>query len=125
MQVVRRESERGSIMKVKLPKSYLDLPQSEKDKICAVMTKEVQAQVDKNMAELQKLWLQFGCVVLHKYFGFGRKRALLFLANWREIYRQNANFNKAEQTAFLAAEMDKIFGKDGYPTKFVDKLEGN
>lgn len=112
-------------MKAKLPKSYLALPQHEKDKICAVMTEEVQKQVDKNMAELQKLWLKFGCVVLHKYFGFGKKRCLLFLANWREIYRQNTKFNKAEQTEFLAEEMNKIFGKDGYPTQFVDKLEGN
>lgn len=112
-------------MKVKLPKSYLALSQHERDKICAVMTEEVQAQVDKNMAELQKLWLKFGCIVLHKYFGFGKKRCFLFLGNWRGIYRQNSEFNKAEQTAFLEAEINKIFGKDGYPTKFVDKLEGN
>ena len=111
-------------MKVKLPKSFHSLPQSEKDSINLAMTEEVQKQVDHNMAELQKLWLQFACIVLHRNFGFGKQRCLLFLANWREMYRTNNRLkNKAEQTEFLAAEMDKIFGKDGYPTKYIDKLE--
>lgn len=113
------------MMKVKIPKSFLDLPNSEKEIINKVLTDEVQQQVDHNMAELQKLWLQFACILLNRYFGFGRKRCMLFLANWREIYRINNKLkDKAEQTAFLKAELDKIFGKDGYPTQYIDKLEG-
>lgn len=111
-------------MKARLPKSYAALPQSEKDIINEVMTAEVQKQVDKNMAKLQKLWLQFACIVLNQNFGFGKKRAMLFLGNWREMYRKNNKFaNEAEQTAFLEAEIGRIFGKEGYPTKYVDKLE--
>jgi hypothetical protein len=111
-------------MKVRLPKSFIALPQSEKDIINEVMSKEVEDQVNKNMAKLQKLWLQFACIVLNKNFGFGKKRATLFLGNWKEMYRYNNKLkNEAEQTAFLQAEMDRIFGKEGYPTKYIDKLE--
>ena len=40
------------------------------------------------------------------------------------MYRINNTLkNEAEQTAFLTAEMDRIFGKEGYPTKYIDKLE--
>ena len=49
---------------------------------------------------------------------------MLFLANWREMYRQNSKIEgKAEQESFLAGEIDKIFRKEGYPTEYVDKLE--
>lgn len=30
---------------------------------------------------------------------------------------------REEQTAYLTAEMDRIFGKDGYPSTYIDKLE--
>ncbi len=111
-------------MKCKIPKSFANIPQSEKDIINRVMSEEVQRQVDKNMAKLQKLWLQFACIVLNRNFGFGRKRSLLFLANWREVYRHNSKLkDEAEQTEYLTAEMDRIFGKDGYPKEYIDKLE--
>jgi hypothetical protein len=111
-------------MKVRLPKSYLDISQHDKDIINRVMSDEVQKQTDKNMVELQKLWLQFACIVLHRNFGFGKKRCLLFLANWREIYHINNKLeSKADQTEFLNEYLDKIFGKDGYPTEYIDKLE--
>lgn len=111
-------------MKVRMPKSFLNLPQREKDIINETMTEEVQKQVDKNMAELQKLWLQFACIVLNRNFGFGKERCTLFLANWREVYRHNNKIpTKAEQTEYLAEEMNKIFGEGGYPKEFIEKLE--
>lgn len=111
-------------MKVRPPKSFLNLPQSEKEIINRMMTDEVEKQVNQNMAKLQKLWLQFACIVLNKNFGFGKNRAMLFLANWREIYRKNNAFkDEAEQTEFLTAEMNRIFGVNGYPTRYIDKLE--
>ena len=111
-------------MKVRTPKSFLNLPQREKDIINEVMSEEVQKQVDHNMAELQKVWLQYACIVLNRNFGFGRKRCLLFLANWREVYRHNNNIqSKEEQTEYLAGAMDGIFGKGGYPQKYIEKLE--
>ena len=88
------------------------------------MTQEVVKQVCHEQAELQKIWLQFACIVLHKNFGFGKKRCLLFLANWREMYRLNSKFDGGEEQAeFLATELEKIFRKEGYPNEYVDKLE--
>lgn len=110
-------------MEVRMRKSFLNLPQHEKDIINQTLTEEVEKQVNKDMAKLQKLWLKFACIVLHKNFGFGKKRCLLFLANWREMYRINNRLtNEAEQTDYIAGEIDKIF-KCAYPTEFIDKLE--
>lgn len=111
-------------MKVRLPKSWDRLPQSEKDIINRVMTDEVVKQVVHEQAELQKIWLKMACIVLHKNFGFGKDRCLLFLANWREMYRLNSrNEGKDAQEKFLAGEIESIFGKDGYPYEYIDKLE--
>lgn len=111
-------------MKVRLPKSWDRLPQSEKDVINRIMTDEVVKQVLHEQAELQKIWLQYACIVLHRNFGFGKKRCLLFLANWREMYRINSLLDgEAKQAEYLSVEMNKIFGKEGYPEGFVDKLE--
>lgn len=111
-------------MKARLPKSWDRLPKHEKDIINRVMTDEVVKQVCHEQAELQKIWLKMACIVLHRNFGFGRKRCMLFLANWREMYRQNSKIEgKAEQESFLAGEIDKIFRKEGYPTEYVEKLE--
>lgn len=111
-------------MKARLPKSWDSLPKHEKDIINRVMTDEVVKQVCHEQAELQKIWLQMACIVLHNYFGFGKKRCLLFLANWREMYRINTKLDsRAEQTEYLASEMERIFGKGGYPSEYIDKLE--
>lgn len=111
-------------MNVRLPKSWEQLPQHQKDLINEAKTEEVEKEVNKNMAKLQKLWLQFACIVLHKNFGFDAEQAMLFLANWRQMYRINNGLkNEAEQTAYLAAEMNKIFGEGGYPYQYIDKLE--
>lgn len=111
-------------MEVRLPKSWHSLPQSEKDKINEAMTKEVVKQVCHEQAQLQKIWLQMACIVLNRNFGFGKKRLLIFLGVWREMYRINTKLgNEAEQTAYLTAELNRIFGKDGYPYEYIDKLE--
>lgn len=111
-------------MKARLPKSWDRLPQREKEIINQVMTDEVVKQVVHEQAELQKIWLQMACVVLHNNFGFGKDRCLLFLANWREMYRLNSKLEgREDQTEFLATEMEKIFGKGGYPKEYIDKLE--
>ena len=111
-------------MKVRLPRSWDRLPPKEKEIINEVMTEEVVKQVCHEQAELQKIWLKMACIVLHRNFGFGRKRCMLFLANWREMYRQNSRLEgKEDQERFLSEEIDKIFRKEGYPTEYVDKLE--
>lgn len=111
-------------MKAIVPKSFNSLPKKEKEIINEIMTREVVRQVCHEQAELQKIWLQMACIVLHKNFGFGKKRCLLFLANWREMYRLNSKIEgRVEQAEFLNAELEKIFRKEGYPKEYVDKLE--
>lgn len=111
-------------MKVRVPKSFLNLPESEKEKINEVLNEEIENRVNHNFAELQKIWLQLACIVLNRNFGFGKRRLLLFLGVWREMYRINNKLQgKTEQSAYLKAELNKIFGEGGYPYEYIDKLE--
>ena len=111
-------------MKARLPKSWDQLSKKDKDTINRVMTDEVVKQVIHEEAELQKIWLQFACIVLNRNFGFGKKRLLIFLGNWKEMYKQNTKLDsKADQEAFLSREISRIFGKDGYPSQYINKLE--
>ena len=107
-------------MKARLPRSWDRLPPSEKKIIAEVKEQEI----NQYFAKCQKNWQMLSCIVLHRYFGFGRKRLLSYLANWREIYRLNSKVKSdEEQQAWLRGEMDKIFGKDNYPYEYIDKLE--
>ena len=111
-------------MDVRIGKTWNQLSRSAQQALLDVMDEEVEKQVNHTQAELQKLWLQFGCIVLHRSFDFDKEQCLLFLANWREMYAQNNRLkSKSEQDEYLATELDKIFGKDGYPKEYIDKLE--
>jgi hypothetical protein len=111
-------------MKVKMPRSFLSLPEREKRIINEEITKEVIHQVTHEQAELQKIWLQLACIVLNRTFRFGKKRLLLFLANWKEMYRINGAIDgAAERDAYLKEKMTKLFGEGGYPYAYIDKLE--
>ncbi len=110
-------------MRVRLPKSFNLLPLSEKNIINDMMTQEVEKQTNHNMAELQKIWLQFACIVLHRNFDFTKDDCMLFLADWHNVYRINKRLKtKAEQAEYLAREIDEIF-QGSYPTEFIDKME--
>lgn len=40
------------------------------------------------------------------------------------MYRINSKLQgKAEQSAYIKAELNKIFGEGGYPYEYIDKLE--
>lgn len=111
-------------MKANIPTSYLNLPKKEKTAIDKVIVEYIQNQVNHEEAELQKIWIQFACIVLHDAFGFGKDRLTTFIGNWKRMYRRNKRLNGYdEQMKFLNAEMEKIFGKDGFPREWVDKLE--
>lgn len=107
-------------MKARLPKSWDRLPPSEKKIIAEVKEQEI----NQYFAKCQKNWLMLSCIVLNRFFGFGRKRLLIYLANWREVYRLNSKIKTdEEQQAWLRGEMDRIFGKGNYPYEYIDKLE--
>jgi hypothetical protein len=61
---------------------------------------------------------------MNKNKGYGRKRLLLVLGWWKEMYRIIKKIEtKEEMLAYLDREITRIFGKDGYPYKYIDKLE--
>lgn len=107
-------------MKVRLPKSWDRLPQSEKETIARVKEQEI----NENFAKLQKNWLMLSCIVMADFMGKDKDECLLYLANFREVYRLNSKLNgDAEQQAWLNAKMTEIFGEVGYPYQYIDKLE--
>lgn len=109
-------------MKANIPKSFLSLPQKEKEIISNLVEKQINETVDKEEAEIQRIWLQYACIVLHDAFGFGKDRLMMFLGNWKKIYRKNSSFkNDIEQQQFLDSKIKKVF-KDDYPDDFVKSL---
>ena len=111
-------------MKANLPKSYMNLPKKEKEIIDKLVLEMVDKQVDKEEAELQKIWLQLACIVLHDAFGFGEQRLTSFLGNWKRVYRMNAMCENAQKQAeFLTDQMSKLFPQGGYPYAWIDSLE--
>lgn len=112
-------------MKANVPKSWLSLPGKEKKLISGLIEKEINAAVDHEEALLQKRWLQLACIVLHRQKdAYGKMRCMAFLNGWKRVYKTCEKFKTdAEMKAWLKAEMDSIFGVDGYPSEWVDSLE--
>lgn len=111
-------------MKANIPKSWLSLPEREKKAISKMVEDEANKAVDHEEAELQKIWLQLACIVLHDAFGFGERRLTRFLGNWKRVYRMNSKCENAEkQTEFLTDQMSKLFPQGGYPYEWIDSLE--
>jgi hypothetical protein len=109
-------------MKANIPKSYLHLPDREKKIISDLMAKQVNDTIDAEEDLIQKVWLQWACIVLHEAFGFGKHRCMMFLGSWKRMYRKNRTFKTdLEQQKFLEAKINKIF-KNEYPSDFVNSL---
>lgn len=107
-------------MKVRLPKCWDRLPQSEKEAIANVKEQEI----NEHFATLQKNWLMMSCIVMADYMGKSAEECLLYLANFKEVYRLNSKISNAEeQQRWLSGKMDEIFGEGKYPFKYIDKLE--
>lgn len=111
-------------MKAVVYKPWNRLPPSEKRAIAKMQEEEKWQDINKYFAKCQKNWLKILCIVLFKKMGMTVEEIILVLANFREIYRLNAKIETdEEQQAWLDREMDEIFGKGGYPTEYIDKLE--
>lgn len=117
-----KEQKGSDDMKARLPKSWETLPQKEKQIIVDLMSKRVNDTIDAEEDLIQKIWLQWACIVLHEAFGFGRTRCMMFLGNWKKMYRKNSKFKSdQEQRQYLDAKIKKIF-KNDYPQDFIDSL---
>lgn len=111
-------------MKCNLPKSWDQLPQSQRDLIQDEFNKQLNHLIDKEEAEVQDIWIKLACINLHETFGFGEERLMRFIAAWNKVYRRNERMQtKAEQKAWLDAEMEKCFPKSGFPQMRIDKLK--
>ena len=115
--------------KKKPPRAWNRLRKVEQDEIIEFVRESLEEltriNLDHEEAELQKTWLQYACIVLHRQKDrYGKMRCMAFLKDWKRVYRISSKFKTAEERdAWLKSEMEKIFGKDGYPHEWVDSLE--
>ncbi len=114
--------------KSKPPKGWRKLTESERNEINSwqqeTIEELVRVNLDHEEAELQKAWLKMMCIANHDVLKVGKIRAFRVLARWKRLYHIVGKFKtNAERDAYLNGEMDKIFGKDGYPYEWVDNLE--
>lgn len=111
-------------MKCNLPKSWHQLPQSERDLIQSEFDKQLNFLIDKEEAEVQEIWIKLACVLLRQTFNFDEEQLMQFIAAWDRIYRRNERTQtKAEQTAWLNSEMEKCFPECGFPQFRIDRLK--
>jgi hypothetical protein len=114
--------------KKKPPRAWNKLRKVEQDEIIAFVQESlgelVESNLDHEEAELQKAWLKMMCIANHDAMGAGRIRNKRCLVRWKRLYHIVGKFKTAaERDAYLDAEMEKIFGKGGYPAEWVDSLE--
>ena len=111
-------------MNCNLPKSWHQLPQSEKDKIYQAMTEEAYKIADRQTAETQEIWIKLACMLLRKSFDFNEEKLLQFVAAWNIFYQRNERVQtKEEQAAWLASEMETCFPECGFPQDRIDNLK--
>lgn len=105
-------------MKANMPKCYIQLSPSEKQKINDVICD----RLDEELCEAQFIWLKMACCILHD-MGLYKDDIMMFIGNWKAMYRANSRFkDKAEQDAFLAPRIQEIFGEDGFPEEFMQSF---
>lgn len=103
-------------MKTIMPKPFERLSNGDKQAIYRAVSRLANEQIDKEEAEMQKIWLQMACIVLHNGFGFGKSRLLQFLGNWKRMYRVNANWETTKNNKnIFAMKWRKYLGQMDTP----------
>lgn len=112
-------------MKPNLPRTWYSLPQRERDTIIKAITEQYFNQLTRDETELQKTWLKLSCITLHKQKDpFGKLRCMVYLRGFKKTYNILRSFKTVqERDKWMETEIEKIFGKGGYPSEWVDKLE--
>ena len=112
-------------VKVKAPRSYVNLPQREKDKISEWVVELAKDQLERDGRIMLDLYIKMVCVVLHDAFGFGEKRLTMFLGNHKRLFhRQHKMVKEDTQIEYLNGRMAEIFKKGGFPQEFFDDMLG-
>lgn len=108
----------GGKVKANIQKTINQLTPSERSKL----EKAIFDRLDDELCDAQFIWIKMACAVLNNV-GLSEDEILQFLGGWKLMYRRNARIiDKKEQTAFLDAEMEKIFGERGFPEEFMISL---
>ena len=111
-------------MNVRLPKSFNNLPPSERELITEHYNEKLYEARNEDLVKQQKKWLKYACILLADFFNFTEEDLLLFLANWRSTYMTNSKFEtEEEQSEYLSRELSRIFVNESYPEMFIEKLE--
>ena len=120
-------------------RSWLLLPEKEKEVVIATLRKEMEKQYQEQLdayanvaeqkneeivIEAQKIWLKMACFVLHDSFGWSEEKLNEFLASWKSMYRWNKRLGSAEkQKEVFAKCIEECFPKNGYPENIIELLE--
>ena len=120
-------------------RSWLLLPEKEKDVVIATLRKEMEKQYQEQLdayanradqkneeivVEVQKLWLKMACFVLHDSFGWSEEKLNEFLASRKSMYRWNKRLGSAEkQKEAFAKCIAECFPENGYPENIIELLE--
>lgn len=116
-------------MKVKVPRDYHQMSQSQKKRIenyiVEMATEAARKQEEHDCRVVLDLYMKMMCCVLHDAFGFGERRLVRFIANHKRVFaRQNKLVSRGEQIGYLNTRMAEIFKKDGFPQQFIDDIVG-
>ena len=111
-------------MNANIPRSWHRLPPVEKRALENLVREQAYLLADKEHEEVQEVMIKLNCMILHNHFGLTEEELLQYIALWKRTYRRNdRNKSKAEQDAWLDAEMQKCFPTCGFPQMRIDELK--
>lgn len=106
----------------KPPKEWARLPDYEKKALKNFIADEIYNGVDRDMQELQEIWIKMSCIIQHNH-GATEEELHAYIAEWKRMYRRNERTgNREAQKAWLDAEMAKCF-PNGFPQFRIDELK--
>ena len=107
----------------KMPKTWDQLCQYDRDVLTRVMSETVYDRVDQELKDTQEVWIKMACIILYK-MGMTEEQLLQFIADWKHMYRRNQRIKtKEEQTAWLDSELARCFPSCGFPQFRIDEMK--
>jgi hypothetical protein len=112
-------------MTANVPRSWLQLPKREQEKIEEYVKGIAQKEVEREARLILDLYMKMVCMVLHDAFYFDEDDLNMFLGNHRLMFKRQLKMVKNDtQIEYLNRRMAEIFKKDGFPKEFLDGLLG-
>lgn len=109
----------------KMPKTWDRLSQYDRDVLTKVMSDTVYDRVDKELRDVQEIWIKMLCIMLHDSHDMDETELLQVIADWKRMYRRNERIKtREEQTAWLDRELARCFPTCGFPQFRIDEMKG-